>query len=243
MAEIIEEGVLKKKVGDTYQSIDYSISYLDISHIDEMMKLKEQVMDRIENPEVFVSASKEVILEDVLRSDKGVAIGVFSEGQLIAYHTLKFSSKIIEKMVNKLDISEEDMDKVVYLQSTVVHPDFRGNALQIKTLRIILDLTVEKRYKHVTATISPYNYYSLKNILSNGITIRDILTLGGNYEEKKRFIMYKDLTLENKKEYQDVIAIPYQEINNHIEVLKKGYIGFDIVKTNEGYDIIYGEGK
>lgn len=240
MVQAIIKGILKKKVENTYQFTDCYIGYLDISHIDEMMELKELVMNTIDNSEIFVSASKKVILEEVLNPEKGTAIGVFVEDQLIAYRTLKFSGKIIEKMINKLDIPEEDMDKIVYLQSTVVHPDFRGNALQIKTLNLILDLAMEKGYKHVTSTISPYNYHSLKNILRSAITIRNIVTLGGTYGDKKRFIMYNNLTLKNKKNYQEIIAIPHQDIYRHTEILNKGYIGFDISKTEEGYDIIFG---
>ncbi|RBP37594.1 hypothetical protein [Garciella nitratireducens] len=241
MVEIIEKGILKKKEEQGFQFMNYNISYLDVSYIDKMMELKELIMKRLENPEIFISASKKVILEDVLKPGKGLAIGVFVEGELIAYRTVKFSGEIIQKMVNKLEFFQEDMDKIVYLQSTVVHPNFRGNALQIKTLKIILDLSLQKGYKYVTATISPYNYHSLKNILSYGITIRDILTLGGNYKDKKRFIMYKDLTLQNKQQYEEVIAIAHQDINLHIDILKKGYIGFNIQDTENGYDIIFGK--
>ena len=86
----------------------------------------------------------------------------------------------------ELDFSEEDLNRVVHMDTAAVHPDYRGQGLQY---RMMLHAEQELRGRILLCTIHPDNKYSLNNVLKQGYTL--------NYTTEKygsiRHVLRKDI--------------------------------------------------
>ncbi|MCR1898734.1 GNAT family N-acetyltransferase [Irregularibacter muris] len=240
MLHTIEKGILKKKERDTFKEVEYFMRDLNQKDIDKIMELKDFVVKNIENSEVFASSSREILLQEVLKSNKGLALGIFVKDELVAYRSVKFPGDAAYNIGREISLPENELGKVIYLQATVVHPDYRGNGIQKKTLEYIFNLAREKRLWHILSTISPYNYHSLKNTLDYQLRIKELKARSGGYGGSLRYILHRDLRENQEKVYQEIIAIDHKDIKEQSNLLKRGYEGFAIEKDQDSYKISYG---
>lgn len=86
----------------------------------------------------------------------------------------------------KLNLPEEDLQRVVNMDTAAVHPDYRGQGLQRRLME-----TVEREVgsgKILLCTIHPENRYSLRNALTAGYEIQATLPMYGSI----RHLLRKD---------------------------------------------------
>ena len=86
----------------------------------------------------------------------------------------------------KLNLSEEDLQRVVNMDTAAVHPDYRGQGLQRRLME-----TAEREVgsgKILLCTIHPDNRYSLRNALTAGYEIQATLPMYGSI----RHLLRKD---------------------------------------------------
>ena len=89
-----------------------------------------------------------------------------------------------------LGFSQEDLLKVIHMDSAAVHPDYRGNRLQQKLMaEIEEDLKIRFPGAILLTTVHPENLYSLYNVQSMGYT--PVLRLAKYGSE--RYILRKDI--------------------------------------------------
>ena len=88
-----------------------------------------------------------------------------------------------------LGFSEQELLRVVNMDSAAVHPDYRGQGLQ-KRLMQAAERELENTGKRILlCTVHPDNRYSLKNVLSQGYEIQKTVPMYGSV----RHIMRKDI--------------------------------------------------
>jgi Sortase and related acyltransferases len=81
--------------------------------------------------------------------------------------------------------------RVATFDSVVVLPDFRGNALQSKLLKISEEKAKEEGYDIIASMVSPKNTHSMDNFIKEGFKVFDTITYG---EQKlDRCIVFKNL--------------------------------------------------
>lgn len=85
-----------------------------------------------------------------------------------------------------LGFSEEELKRVVHMDTAAVHPDYRGLGLQN---RMMLHAEQELGGKILLCTIHPDNHYSLNNVLKIGYTIEKKT----QRYDSVRYILRKDL--------------------------------------------------
>jgi len=244
MDNIIEKGTIKKNIDGSKDTVNYYMSFLDFSHIDEITKLQGTIKDFLEDKRLFVSDSKDFILNEVLPPGRGLMIGTFSDGKLIAYRSVAFKDADDKNLGRMLHIPEEEFDRVVHLEATVVHPNYRGNRLQLKMLKPAVDFIKESGYYHIISTISPFNYPSLKNILEGKLTIKLLEKMSGSYQGKLRFILSRDLRQPLHQHHEPVVEVDNTDIDRQIEILNDGFIGYGVKKTGNDintFEVIYGK--
>lgn len=86
----------------------------------------------------------------------------------------------------KLNLPEEDLQRVVNMDTAAVHPDYRGQGLQRRLME-----TAERELgsgKILLCTIHPENRYSLRNALTAGYEIQATLPMYGSI----RHLLRKD---------------------------------------------------
>ena len=231
MDKFIEYGELKRMSGNGLEEvIGYEMYFLDQSNINEIIRLQDMVSDYTQNKELFVSDPRDFILNEVLQLDKGRAIGVFVENQLIAYRTITFPGKGEWNLGKELDLSEESLEKVVNLEATVVHPDYRGNRLQAKMLAITIQHVEELGYDYLFSTVSPFNYPSLKSVMDAGLKIYSLDKRGGVYGGKWRFLLRRNLRELDHQQFESIVKVENTDLTIQMELLKKDYVGHIIKK-------------
>jgi len=123
--------------------------------------------------------------------DKGGKIlGCYVNDTLIAYGVLIFPGFDNDNLGYDLKVDKYELLKVAHLDSVAVHPNYRGNKLQYQLFSLLEKVALGKNYKHLCATVSPTNKFSLNNLLKLGLKIQfETEKYGG----KSRLILYKAL--------------------------------------------------
>ncbi|MBO1911243.1 hypothetical protein J4G37_41435, partial [Microvirga sp. 3-52] len=130
---------------------------------------------------------------------------------------------------------------VLYSEITNVDPTFRGNNLQVILGKIILGEVDKTRYRYICTTVAPFNIASLKDKFAHGLRI---VSLKRKYGNMLRYILMKDLSLESSgTSTLDSRYVPMADTEEQQQLLKDGWIGFDIEKRNDGWFVRYKKPK
>ncbi|CDM69470.1 N-acetyltransferase GCN5 [Clostridium bornimense] len=183
---MIREFKVNKKNGDTVKII---MKELDLAYIEKIMNLQENILNGIENKEIYAASTTEEFEEVIL--SKGKIIGcVTEEDDLIAMGVYVENGYGDHNYGYDLEIQGEELLKVCQIESTVVDEVYRGNRLQKIICEIIENIARERKMKLITATASPYNPYSVNTFKGLGYEIKkDKLKYGG----LRRYILAKNV--------------------------------------------------
>ena len=88
-----------------------------------------------------------------------------------------------------LGLTEEELLRVVHMDTAAVHPDYRGRGLQFCLMQEAEQYAAAMGRRILLTTVHPENRYSLNNILRQGYTVVRRLPKYGS----ERFILRKDL--------------------------------------------------
>lgn len=88
-----------------------------------------------------------------------------------------------------LDLSEEDLMRVINMDSAAVHPDYRGMGLQGKLIRKAEMEIAAAGHRILLCTVHPENRFSLNNVLKQGYVIQKKLKKYGSV----RYLLRKDI--------------------------------------------------
>jgi len=172
----------------------YSVEYIDISEIDQMMALQEETMENLEDKSLFAPNDE----DDMGRcfDDTGYSIGVYVDGNLIGFRTILYVDDNEEGYWWKAKISPEEKDRVVIFDRTIIKPEYRGNKLQqVLMLLALKQLKREGEYRYVVATVSSKNVCSMKSLMNMGFkNVNHVRMYHDNYD---RLIMLRDLSSDS----------------------------------------------
>lgn len=236
MKEFIENGTLKRTRGNIIKIVNYEMKYLNESHIEEILRLQDKVAHSLKNKELFVSDSRDFILNNVLKTGSGIAIGIFVDKKLIAYRTAAFPGKSDWNLGRELGIEEAELDKVVHLEATAVHPDYRGNRLQARMLTHTISYIEKLGYSYILSTVSPFNYPSLKNVISSELSIYALNLRGGIYESKLRYLLLRNLKDIKVNPPKSVVKVKNKNISLQMKLLEAGYVGATIERAGNSFE-------
>lgn len=196
-------------------------------HIDDVLKLQQEVYDNLEDKEMLETIPRELMLE-ILSND--YSVGVFINDELKALRAF-YIPKVGEAdhLADDAGVSQED---TIYSEITFIDESLRGYNLQLKMGRVLLEqLKQDDRFKYLIGTVMPKNIASLKNTLNLGLKIVNTKIKYGN---KRRHILFLDL--DNEVKYHgDPIKVKYDDIDWMLQH-GKDYIG---VKFEDEYITYY----
>lgn len=162
---------------------------LDLSYINKIMELQEEIINGIENKEIYACSHREEFEECI--NETGKIIGCLDEeDNLIAMGVYVNKGLKEGNYGNDIDITGDELLKVGQIESTVVREDYRGNGLQKIICKMLEDISLNNGDTLITATASPYNEFSVDTFLKQGYEIKkDKLKYGG----LRRYILAKSL--------------------------------------------------
>lgn len=196
------------------------IERIYISALDDVLNMQEEIYEQMEEKESLERISRKdmtTILKD------NYSVGVYRNGKLIAMRGFLIPEKDEEEHL--ADDAGVDRATTIYSEIALVHPDARGEGLQLKMGKILLEeLKKDERFDHLIATVMPLNIPSLKNSLRLGL---NIVNTTYKYGGKRRHILHmnlkEDVELKGSK-----IHIKYDDFDWLFEH-GKNYIGTELV--------------
>lgn len=172
------------EISDCYIRQSYLEDYSEISEIQDKV-VEDLLVNRDDN--LFISTEKDKI-KDFLERDDIFFICVQTPDVICAYSYTFFNQEI------EYDLSYFfKNEKVATFDSIVVLPQFRGNKLQDKLLKVSIEEAKRRNYNIMASTVSPDNIHSINNFIKNGFEILKIIEGGYIYGSYKRYVVYKIL--------------------------------------------------
>jgi len=236
MTSVIEEGKISRNKGSPEQEeVFYEMAFIDESSLADIMALQGVIIHNLADKEIFRTHSADYF-RDHFRVDNSV-IGTFTKDGLIAYNVLYFPGMKEDNFGSDIGLPVDELSNVVHLATVAVHPAYRGNSLQKKMEGVHLRMVQEMGYEHVCCMVSPKNRPSLQNILSNGLVIK---ALKIKFDQRLRFIMHKNLSRPSIIGTEE-IRINSSNIDGQVDLLKQGFLGFQVIRLSDGFEIAYGK--
>lgn len=232
---ILKTGELKRNDGNSIHIEKYDMRLITERQLEEVVALQYHVYSQLPNKQVLYVDSYDEMLQDMRQGAK--VIGVYNEHQkLIAYRYVGFPGFSEKNLGNDIHMAEADLDKVVHLETTVVHPDYRGNSLQSLTLQQMIPIVKNMGYRHLMCTVSPQNAYSLLNIMKNGLKIKSLKKKYGTDKSGRdglwRFILHKDLEPVGIHKPDSLLRIQIADLERQKKLINEGFIGYWLFKEN-----------
>ncbi len=204
---------------------------LDTSSIDEMLELQGYIYEMLPSKALFVKDNREDIKKAI---ENGFAIGVLDEKNAIVGYRLVAIPEASEQKTLEDDLyRKKAFIKPAHLETTIILPTYRGNQLQYKTLIMAQKLLKDNQVTDVLCTVSPYNVFSLNNVMRAGLRIK---ALKRKYADKLdngkglwRFILHKPLKDTLCRDFHLTTTIEIDHINTQQKLLGRGYEGVSLV--------------
>lgn len=162
---------------------------LDLSYIYEIMRLQDNIMEQLEDKQLYAPTEREEFISYL--KDGGKIIGYVDEkNELIAMAVYIKKGYEEGNYGYDLDLEGEKLLEVAQVESTVVRSDYRGNGLQRILCEKIEDIAKSEGVKILASTASPYNKYSVNTFIKLGYEIKkDKLKYGG----LRRYVLAKEI--------------------------------------------------
>ncbi len=238
---MLKTGQLIKHIGDRTEQDEYIMRLITMDELRDVIALEKYVYRQLPNKQVLCMDSYEEMFDDMKQGAK--VIGVFNKARdLIAYRYIGFPGRAEKNLGNDINMPMQELTKVAHLETTVVHPQYRGNSLQSLTLQQAIPMVKDFGYNHLLCTVSPHNIYSLFNIIKNGLRIKALkkkygTTADGN-DGMWRFILHRDLRPITARKTSELLSIPLVDLDQQRKIIDEGYVGLWLFKDTKLLDYV-----
>lgn len=167
--------------------MEIQIRKIGLDELDKYLEFSRMVKDGMTQEDWFFLDPDEEVREMMERD--AVDIWLAEDGDRIAaVFCIVYPGLEAFNIGYDLGFSEENLSRVVHMDTAAVHPDYRGRGLQ---KRMMAHAEGELQGKILLCTIHPDNLYSLNNALKLGYTIEKKTQRYGSI----RYILRKDLNV------------------------------------------------
>lgn len=168
--------------------MEISIRRGTMADLEAYLRLLHDVKDTMTNQEWFFLDPDDEIRE-MMHSGKMQLWVAEANGQLAGAFDLIYPGLDAYNYGYDLDFGEEQLLRVVQMDTAAVHPDYRGLGLQKRLMKEAEQEILRQPRRILLCTIHPDNKYSLQNVLKQGYTIEKRIAKYGSV----RYVLRKDL--------------------------------------------------
>lgn len=161
-----------------------------INDIEEIVKLKKDIWNKLENKEWYIiDSTNQEYLKNQLENN-GIIIKSINKNKIVGFLIITNDLKKEEDIIKKVHL-EEKVDGCIELANGAVDSEYRGNNLYIKMAKKA-EKIIKSRYqkKYILATVHPDNFASLNSLLKIGYEVKCKTKMYGNLD---RYIVIKEL--------------------------------------------------
>lgn len=227
MSEFIKKIPLKAEQQDAY------LRYLTMKDLPAILKLQTVVYKALEDKKRLQPLEVEEF-ETILEGEP-LTVGIFHQDELIAFRAFFNPVQDEEGLGGDIGLTEKDYPEILYSEITNVHPNYRGNHLQIKMGKFIMETLDTSAFRYILATVAPGNIPSMKDKFALGMRI---YTVKEKYEGKLRYVYCKDLQLKEMPR-REQIEVRLEDIDGQVELLENDYIGIGMKREENQWIMIY----
>ncbi len=233
---VLKTGQLVKHKNERIEQDEYVMRLIKTEELRDAITLQKYVYEQLPNKQVLYMDSYEEMLDDMKQGAK--VIGVFNKaGEMIAYRYIGFPGVSSKNLGNDINMPKQELANVAHLETTVVHPDYRGNSLQSLTLQQAIPMVKDLGYSHLLCTVSPQNVYSLFNIIKNGLKIKALKKKYGTSRDGEdgmwRFILHRNLNPVALRKADLQLSIPLGNLKEQEKLIDKGFVGLWLFKESK----------
>jgi GNAT superfamily N-acetyltransferase len=203
--------------------LPFLIRFLEAGELDDAFALHREVLRHLPEAHVFRADSRAFMARHI--EERGRIVGTFADGRLVAYAVVSFPDDEPDNLGRDVPLPEEELSKVADYDGSAVHPDHRGNGLQLRMSELRHRFALAHGRHHILGTVSPDNPASLHNFLRFGFRVRN---LKRKYGGAQRLIIHRDLC----RPAGDVPAtaeVPLTDVEVIGSLLRQGHIGARVV--------------
>ena len=162
----------------------------DFSTLMQLMNLTKSI---VHPSEWFVCETEESLSSMI--SEHGFIIIAQPENpsdsnEVAGMFAIKFPGMPSDNLGRYQNFSEEQLELCAHMESTIVHPQYRGYHLQAQMTQRAEELLKKLPYKYLLATIHPDNQYSMNNMMRCGYRLVAQAKLYGGLD---RVILLKEI--------------------------------------------------
>lgn len=232
---VLKTGQLIKHRVEKKEQDEYVMRLITSAELKDAIALQKYVYEQLPDKQVLYMDSYEEMYDDMKQGAK--VIGVFNKtGEMIAYRYIGFPGLSDKNLGNDINMPKQELEKVAHLETTVVHPDYRGNSLQSLTLQNAIPMVKDFGYSHLLCTVSPQNVYSLFNIIKNGLRIKALKKKYGTEKDGNngmwRFILHRNLKPLAARQTSQLLSIPLGNLEQQEKLIDDGFVGLWLFKDS-----------
>lgn len=213
----------------------FGFIFLHKSDLPEMLNLQEKMVKALPRPDLYFGDLD--LIQRCLDTEIGVVGVLDDEKKIIAFHVLDNSPSLEENLGVDLGFSKERLEQVIQIGPICIDPEYQGRGLMAKIIsyHIYNNMQINPNKHHILATVSPYNYSSMKYCLTHDFVLKKITT---KYNDMIRAIVHRNL--DNNTKSSITIRVPNTDIEAQKALISRGFNGYRIEKVSVGFNIIYG---
>ena len=137
------------------------------SDAENIHAIMRSVYDGLEDKSIYVCDDLEYVQTHIEKNGLGV-VACNSSDEIVASFLLRFPDNSDDNLGRDIGLSEEELTRVVHMETAVVIPKYRGRHLQLLMLDYAERIIDRSKYDILLATVSPDNPASYKTFERNG---------------------------------------------------------------------------
>lgn len=235
MKNILKSGVLIDKTDNC--KYFYEMMLLTHEHTQQVLDLEYSVLDNLKDKDICLERPLNIVQEAL--NDKGLVAGIFVGERLVGVRMLYFAGNSEYNLGRFAGLKDNELDEVLNMEFSAVHPDFRGNSLQRHMSEKVLEIAKQqKRFHHICSMVSPKNFPSLSEKFALNLRIANLALVYGSHW---RYIFHQNIDDTSSICPNTVVEVLSTNYKKQVELIGQGYYGFSMKKNDNVMFILFGK--